>query len=41
MKEKVSDLQLVKLGLTAEHVYIGSKNSLFKEISKEQIPRFN
>lgn len=37
-KEKMSDLEVVALSLTAEFMSIDSENSLFKEINKEQIP---
>ena len=36
-KQKMSDLEVVALSLTAEFMSIDSENSLFKEISKEQI----
>ena len=34
----MSDLEVVALSLTAEFMSIDSKNSLFKEINKQQIP---
>ena len=34
----MSDLEVVALSLTAEFMSIDSKNSLFKEIDKQQIP---
>ena len=37
-KQKMSDLEVVALSLTAEFMSIDSENSLFKEISTEQIP---
>jgi hypothetical protein len=37
-KEKMSDLEVVALSLTAEFMSIDSENSLFKEITKQQIP---
>lgn len=37
-KQKMSDLEIVALSLTAEFMSIDSENSLFKEISTEQIP---
>ncbi len=37
-KEKMSDLEIVALSLTAEFMSIDSENSLFKEINKQQIP---
>jgi Transposase DDE domain len=37
-KEKMSDLEVVALSLTAEFMSIDSENSLFKEINKQQIP---
>lgn len=37
-KQKMSDLEVVALSLTAEFMSIDSENSLFKEIDKEQIP---
>lgn len=37
-KQKMSDLEVVALSLTAEFMSIDSENSLFKEISNEQIP---
>jgi len=36
-KQKMSDLEVVALSLTAEFMSIDSENSLFKEINKEQI----
>ena len=36
-KQKMSDLEVVALSLTAEFMSIDSENSLFKEISTEQI----
>jgi hypothetical protein len=37
-KQKMSDLEVIALGLTAEFMSIDSENSLFKEINKQQIP---
>lgn len=37
-KQKMSDLEVVALGLTAEFMSIDSENSLFKEINNQQIP---
>ena len=37
-KQKMSDLEVVALSLTAEFMSIDSENSLFKEIDKQQIP---
>ena len=37
-KQKMSDLEVVALSLTAEFMSIDSENSLFKEINNEQIP---
>lgn len=37
-KQKMSDLEVVALSLTAEFMSIDSENSLFKEINKQQIP---
>ena len=37
-KQKMSDLEIVALSLTAEFMSIDSENSLFKEINKQQIP---
>jgi hypothetical protein len=37
-KEKMSDLEVVALSLTAEFMSIDSENSLFKEINNQQIP---
>ena len=37
-KQKMSDLEVVALGLTAEFMSIDSENSLFKEINKQEIP---
>ena len=37
-KEKMSDLEIVALSLTAEFMSIDSENSLFKQITKEEIP---
>jgi Transposase DDE domain len=37
-KEKMSDLEVIALSLTAEFMSIDSENSLFKEINKQQIP---
>lgn len=37
-KEKMSDLEVVALSLTAEFMSIDSENSLFKQISSNQIP---
>ena len=37
-KQKISDLEVVALSLTAEFMSIDSENSLFKEIDKQQIP---
>lgn len=37
-KEKMSDLEVVALSLTAEFMSIDSENSLFKEIDNQQIP---
>jgi hypothetical protein len=37
-KEKMSDLEIVALSLTAEFMSIDSENSLFKEINNQQIP---
>jgi hypothetical protein len=37
-KQKMSDLEVVALSLTAEFISIDSENSLFKEINKQQIP---
>src|SRR5690554_3173695 len=37
-KEKMTDLEVVALSLTAEFMSIDSENSLFKEINEEQIP---
>lgn len=37
-KQKMSDLEVVALSLTAEFMSIDSENSLFKEINREQIP---
>lgn len=37
-KKKMSDLEVVALSLTSEFMSIDSENSLFKEISKQQIP---
>ena len=36
-KQKMSDLEVVALSLTAEFMSIDSENSLFKEINNEQI----
>ena len=36
-KQKMSDLEVVALSLTAEFMSIDSENSLFKEINREQI----
>ena len=37
-KQKISDLEVVALGLTAEFKSIDSEIFLFKEINKQQIP---
>jgi hypothetical protein len=37
-KQKISDLEVIAPGLTAEFMSIDSENSLFKEINKQQIP---
>ncbi len=37
-KQKMSDLEVVALSLTAEFMSIDSENSLFKEIDKQQMP---
>ncbi|WP_312208219.1 IS982 family transposase [Empedobacter sp.] len=37
-KEKMTDLEVVALSLTAEFMSIDSENSLFKEINEQQIP---
>ena len=37
-KQKMSDLEIVALSLTAEFMSIDSENSLFKEINNQQIP---
>jgi hypothetical protein len=37
-KQKISDLEVVALSLTAEFMSIDSENSLFKEIDKQQMP---
>jgi hypothetical protein len=37
-KQKMSDLKVVALSLTAEFLSIDSENSLFKEIDKQRIP---
>ena len=37
-KQKMSDLEVVALSLTAEFMSIDSENSLFKEINEQQIP---
>ena len=37
-KEKMSNLEIVALSLTAEFMSIDSENSLFKEINNQQIP---
>ena len=37
-KQKISDLEVVALSLTAEFMFIDSENSLFKEINNQQIP---
>lgn len=37
-KQKMSDLEVIALSLTAEFMSIDSENSLFKEINKQQIP---
>ncbi len=37
-KQKMSDLEVVALSLTAEFMSIDSENSLFKEINKQHIP---
>ena len=37
-KQKVSDLEVVALSLTAEFMSIDSENSLLKEINKQEIP---
>lgn len=37
-KEKMSDLEVVALSLTAEFMSIDSENSLFKQVSQEEIP---
>ncbi len=37
-KEKMSDLEVVALSLTAEFMSIDSENSLFKQINNNQIP---
>src|SRR5690606_26656380 len=37
-KQKMSDLEVVALSLTAEFMSIDSENSLFKEIDNQQIP---
>lgn len=37
-KQKMSDLEVVALSLTAEFMSIDSENSLFKEINNQQIP---
>ena len=36
-KQKMSDLEVVALSLTAEFMSIDSENSLFKEINSKQI----
>ena len=37
-KEKMSDLEIVALSLTAEFMSIDSENSLFKQLANDQIP---
>jgi hypothetical protein len=37
-KEKMSDLEIVAMSLTAEFMSIDSENSLFKQITKAEIP---
>lgn len=37
-KQKMSDLEVIAMSLTAEFMSIDSENSLFKEIKKQQIP---
>ena len=37
-KEKMSDLEVITLSLTAEFMSIYSENSLFKQISQVKIP---
>lgn len=37
-KNKMTDLEVVALSLTAEFMSIDSENSLFKEINEQQIP---
>lgn len=37
-KQKMSDLEVIAMSLTAEFMSIDSENSLFKEINKQQIP---
>lgn len=38
-KEKISDLEVVAMSLTAEFMSIDSENSLFKQITKVEIPK--
>ena len=40
-KEKMSDLEIVAMSLTAEFMSIDSENSLFKQITKAEIPNLN
>ena len=37
-KEKMSDLEIVALSLTAEFMSIDSENSVFKQLANDQIP---
>lgn len=37
-KEKMSDLEVIALSLTAEFMSIDSENSLFKQVNQEEIP---
>ena len=37
-KQKMSDLEVVALSLTAEFIYIDSENSLFKQLNQAEIP---
>ena len=37
-KQKISDLEVFVLSLTAKFMFIDSENSLFKKIDKQQIP---
>jgi len=37
-REKISDLEVVALSLTAEFMSIDSENSLFKQINQVEIP---